>query len=89
MVGIQGSFSPVIRKLKQVIESGRIGNLISSDVNASVGNGGRTESKNVRYFLDRSVGGNLISIHFGHSLEFITYGIDSPGSISRQGVLTC
>lgn len=72
MVGIQGSFSPVVRKLKQVIESGKIGNIVSSDVCASVGNGGRTESKNVRYFLDRKVGGNLLSIHFGHSLEFIT-----------------
>ncbi|KAH8590160.1 putative oxidoreductase [Bisporella sp. PMI_857] len=73
IVGLQGSFSPEIRKLKEVIESGRIGRVVSSSWEASFGNGGRTESKNVRYFLEREVGGNVISIGVGHSLEFINY----------------
>jgi predicted dehydrogenase len=75
IVGLQGSFSPEIRKLKEVIESGRIGRVVSSSWEASFGNGGRTESKNVRYFLEREVGGNVISIGVGHSLEFINYGM--------------
>jgi len=72
MVGIQGSFSPVIRKMKELVEGGRIGKVLSSSVLASTGNGGLTEVKNVRYFLDRQVGGDILSIHFGHSIEFIT-----------------
>lgn len=75
MVGIQGSFSPVIRKMKEMVEEGKIGKVLSSTVLASLGNGDTSERKNVRYFLDREVGGNVVSVHFGHSLEFIASGI--------------
>lgn len=75
IVGLQGSFSPQVRKMKEVVESGRVGNVISSSWQAALGNGGATESKNVRYFLDRDVGGNVITIGVGHSLEFLHYGI--------------
>ncbi|PVH78020.1 hypothetical protein DL98DRAFT_258861 [Cadophora sp. DSE1049] len=34
-------------------------------------NSGPTESKNVRYFLDREVGGNTLSIHFWHAMECV------------------
>ena len=77
IVGLQGSFSPVIRKLKEIVEKGDdrgIGKVLSSTIVASVGNGDLTERKNVRYFLDRKVGGNVVSIHFGHSVEWITSG---------------
>jgi predicted dehydrogenase len=74
VVGIQGSFSPEIRKLKEIIDSGRIGRVISSSWQAPFGNGGPTERKNVRYFVDRDVGGNVITIGVGHSLEFLASG---------------
>jgi hypothetical protein len=63
--------------MKEIVEGGRIGKVLSSSVFASTGNAGPTEVKNVRYFLDREVGGNILSIHFGHSLEFITSGMYS------------
>jgi hypothetical protein len=78
IVGIQGSFSPEIRKLKAVIETGRIGKVVSSSWKAAFGNGGATERKNVRYFVDREVGGNVVTIGVGHSLEFLTYGNSHP-----------
>ncbi|KAE8353795.1 hypothetical protein BDV28DRAFT_147733 [Aspergillus coremiiformis] len=71
IVGIQGSFSPIIRKMRSVIESGQIGRILSSTVTGSFGNNVDAESKNVRYFLDREIGGNPMTIHVGHSLEFI------------------
>jgi len=78
IVGIQGSFSPIIRKMKEIVEKGDdeggIGKVLSSTIVASVGNGDVWERKNVRYFLDREVGGNIISIHLGHSFEFIASG---------------
>ena len=74
MVGIQGSFPSIIRKMKELVESGRIGKMLSSTILAHMGNGGETEVKNVRYFLDRDVGGNLVTIRFGHAIEFITCG---------------
>jgi predicted dehydrogenase len=81
IVGIQGSFSLVIRKMKELVEGGRIGKVLSSSVLANTGNGGPTEVKNVRYFLDREVGGNIVTIHFGHSIEFITSGISPFPSV--------
>jgi predicted dehydrogenase len=95
IVGIQGSFSPVIRKMKSIVESGGIGKVLSSTILASVGNGDVNERKNVRYFLEREVGGNIVSIHLGHSLEFIAAGsfpspfsrhFINPFSISSRGV---
>jgi predicted dehydrogenase len=74
MVGIQGSFPSIIRKMKELVDSGRIGKLLSSSVFASMSNGGETEVKNVRYFLDRDIGGNVVTIRFGHAIEFITCG---------------
>jgi predicted dehydrogenase len=78
IVGIQGSFSPVVRKMKEIVErgdeEGGIGKVLSSTIVASVGNGDVWERKNVRYFLEREVGGNIISVHFGHTLEFVASG---------------
>lgn len=73
-VGLQSAFSPVIRKVKQIVDSGRIERLISSSVVGSLGHGGAFGSKTTRFFLERERGGNLISIHGGHALEYITAG---------------
>jgi len=74
IVGLQGSFGPEVGKLKQVIESGRIGEVVSSSWMANLGNAGGRERKAVRYFIDRKVGGNVMSIGVGHSMEFLSYG---------------
>ena len=74
MVGIQGAFPSIIRKMKELVESGTIGKLLSSTIFASMSNGGATEVKNVRYFLDREIGGNVLTIRFGHSIEYICCG---------------
>ncbi|KAM0123811.1 hypothetical protein ACHAP3_010839 [Botrytis cinerea] len=71
IVGLQASFSPVIRKIKQIIDSGTIGRLLSSSVVGSLGHGGATEPKPTSFFLDRETGGNLMSIHGAHALEYI------------------
>ncbi|KAE8153094.1 hypothetical protein BDV25DRAFT_42159 [Aspergillus avenaceus] len=72
IVGLQASFSPVIRKVRSIIESGQIGRVLSSTSLGSFGNSVDAESVKVRYFLDRPVGGSPMSIHIGHSLETIT-----------------
>lgn len=74
IVGLQGSFAPVMRKLKNVLDSGRIGKVVSSSLNVSLGNAGGKEREGTRYFVDRKIGGNVISIAIGHVMEFVTYG---------------
>ncbi|KAJ5454927.1 hypothetical protein N7530_012696 [Penicillium desertorum] len=72
IAGLQGSFAPVIRKMKTLVQQGAIGNIISSTFDGALGNGGATENKSVRYFLERVVGGNAMSIHCGHCIESVT-----------------
>jgi predicted dehydrogenase len=74
ILGLQASFEPIVRKMKEYVASGKVGKVLSSSILASLVNGGVTERKAVRYFLDREIGGNVISIHVGHSLEFIIAG---------------
>jgi predicted dehydrogenase len=38
LVGIQGSFSPVIRKMKQILERRGIGKVLCSSIAAGIGN---------------------------------------------------
>lgn len=52
---------------------------------ASLGNGDVGERKNVGYFLDRGVGRDVASVHFGHSLEFITRGIPVSSLLTKFG----
>jgi predicted dehydrogenase len=74
IVGLQGSFTPAIQKLQSLVDKGAIGKILGSTVVGALGNADATESKNVRYFLQREVGGNVMSIHSGHCLEFVTAG---------------
>jgi predicted dehydrogenase len=71
ILGLQGRRSPVVRKVKSLIDGGRIGKVLSSSVIAASGNGGGEESTAVSYFTDRWVGGNMFTIHFGHCRFFL------------------
>lgn len=83
VVGIQGAFGLTVRKMKEVIDSGRIGKVVSSSWTTNSGNGGATEIKNFRSFVDREIGANLFTIGVGHSLEFLAYGNDLFALIKR------
>jgi predicted dehydrogenase len=65
-VGLQARQSPIVRKIKSLIDSGRIGKVLSSSFIGAAGNGGGEESVGVRYFTDRKIGGNTFTIAFGH-----------------------
>lgn len=88
IVGIQASFDPVLRMMRKCVDEGKLGKLLSSTIFASQGNGGETEVKNVRYFLDREVGGNLVSIRFGHAIETVTTGKITSLSALETPLLT-
>lgn len=73
VVGLQGSFAPVVKTIKTMIERGDIGKVESSTMMAKA-SGGPTVSRHIDYFIDKKIGGNPFTIGFGHSLEFITEG---------------
>jgi predicted dehydrogenase len=54
-------------KLKELIASGRIGKVLSSEVHASGGSRHReTMTSALRYFTDKKIGGNIFTIGLGH-----------------------
>jgi predicted dehydrogenase len=67
ITGLQGRFNPVVQTLRKLISDGRIGRPLSSTFIGSAGNGGATESYAIEYFVDRKVGGNILTIASGHS----------------------
>ncbi|KAI0531986.1 oxidoreductase family protein [Xylaria digitata] len=72
IIGLQGRVSPVALKLKEILKSGRIGRVLSSDVRA-FGNLGRRDSvaESVSYFTKRSVGGNHVTIAYAHTIDYV------------------
>ena len=68
MISLQGRVSPVSLKVKALLAENTIGKVLSSSVVASDGTTNPTTiSEGLKYFLDRRVGGNLLTIRFGHS----------------------
>lgn len=67
IVGIQGRAAPVNVKLREILESGRIGKVLSSEL---FGFGGTNDRvlipETLSYFGERAVGGNLYTINYGH-----------------------
>jgi hypothetical protein len=75
-VGLQGRQSPIVKKVKELIDSGRIGSVLSSNFFGAATNDGGEEGKTVSYFTDRRVGGNMFSIAFGHSKDYPSSSIE-------------
>ncbi|KAI0393434.1 oxidoreductase family protein [Xylariaceae sp. FL0594] len=78
IIGLQGRVSPVALKLKEVLRSGRIGKVLSSDVRAfrNLGAGASVADslavpESLAYFTDRKVGGNHITIAFAHTIDYV------------------
>ncbi|PLB53548.1 putative oxidoreductase [Aspergillus steynii IBT 23096] len=88
IVGLQSSLSPILRKVRDVVKSGAIGRVVSSWYLGSCGNDLDKESHNVRYFLDREVGGSLMSIHVGHGIESVTTVLGEFNSFNSSIAIT-
>jgi predicted dehydrogenase len=73
VVGLQARFAPSVAKLKELLAEGRIGRVLSSTWVGYGGNGGPTEPESIRYMVDKSIGGNLVTIHFGHAVDFVNF----------------
>ncbi|KAI0097326.1 NAD(P)-binding protein [Nemania sp. FL0031] len=86
VIGLQGRVSPIALKLKEVLKSGCIGRVLSSDVR-TFANLGRRDSvaESVSYFTERSIGGNHITIAYAHTIDYVHYVLgDFNGFQSRM-----
>ena len=67
VVGLQARVAPVVLKVGSLLQSGVVGNVVSSDVTAAtLYGGGESISEGLAYFLDKKVGGSPVTISFGH-----------------------
>ncbi|KAL8377440.1 hypothetical protein RB595_008223 [Gaeumannomyces hyphopodioides] len=70
MVGIQGRVAPPVLKVRELLRQGRIGKVLSSEVMAHGGLNSRdTVPANLKYFTDKTIGGNIYTIGFGHLFD--------------------
>ncbi|KID78855.1 Galactose/lactose metabolism regulatory protein GAL80 [Metarhizium brunneum] len=72
LVGLQGRWAAPVLKLRELLDAGAIGKVLSVDVRAYGGTKDReTLPVGLKYFADRGVGGNPITIGFGHVFDFV------------------
>ena len=73
IVGLQGELSPMILKVRSLIEQdNKIGKILSSSVVAAGGTKTRDEvMEGLKYFTQKVVGGNIVTIGFGHMIDFV------------------
>ncbi|KAL9051868.1 MAG: hypothetical protein Q9162_005759 [Coniocarpon cinnabarinum] len=71
-VGLHGRWAPPVVKIKEILESGEYGKLLSVETRAYGGAIDRASvSSGLAYFADRKVGGNPVTIGFSHFIDFI------------------
>ena len=72
MIALQGRVSPVILKVKSLLSENSIGNVLSSSVAAFGGTIDRSSvGAGLKYFMQRGVGGNVVTIGFAHSKSYL------------------
>ncbi len=69
IIGLQGELSPMILKIRSLIErENKIGNVLSSSIVAAGGTRTRDSIiEGLKYFTRKVVGGNIVTIGFGIS----------------------
>lgn len=68
-VGLQGHASPAIRYIRDLVASGRIGDVISATFVASAGAWGATVEPRLLYGLDSKNGVSMLTVQFGHAID--------------------
>jgi predicted dehydrogenase len=71
VVGLQGNFNPIVKKVKALIDDGEIGKVVSSTINITTTSSGPAIISPIGYFTERKIGGNPVTINFGHALESV------------------
>ena len=73
VIGLQGQLSPIVLKVKSlIVQENKIGRVLSSSIFAAGGIRTRDSMiEGLKYFTRRFVGGNMVTIGFGHMIDFV------------------
>jgi len=73
MVGLQARQSTAVKKMKEIVSSGKLGKILSIHMYASGNAWGAVTNEDHAYLADIENGANMISIPGGHSLDALCY----------------
>lgn len=82
IVGLQGRVVPTCQVVRSLVQSGRIGRMLSVTITAIGYNFGEADLHSLSYLSDINFGGNMVTIHFSHALDTITTAIGQLASYS-------
>ena len=78
-VGCQGRFDSTFRTVQKLLDDGKIGKVLSTTVVGPAMNGGPVvEPPSSEYLSQIEVGGNVVTIPFGHFVDSFTRGTVRP-----------
>lgn len=90
-VGLQGRNSPVLRKVRELIDSGKIGKVLSTSIISLVprawGCWGPRIDERSRYTMDPASGATMLDIVLGHQLDMFTQLLGGFTSISATSAV--
>jgi predicted dehydrogenase len=66
LIGLQAGMSPTMKKLKEIVDSGKIGKVLSSTFHGTTTLSGGKEWEGFEYMNERSNGANMLSIYAMH-----------------------
>lgn len=75
IVGLQARGSPSIQKVRELVLGGAIGDLLSTTATLEIGFLDGTEPPGCDYITRKEVGGNILTILFGHMADPIFYAL--------------
>ncbi|KAF7975910.1 hypothetical protein HWV62_8343 [Athelia sp. TMB] len=94
VVGLQGRQAGVVKKTKEILESGKIGRILSSSITMKIaqapgelGFWGPTVNQRNIYTLDRDGGATMLDIAIGHQLDVVTHLLGPITSVSATTAL--
>lgn len=87
-VGLQRRWNPIVSKARQLVQDGKLGKLLNVEARQF----GATNDRDVlpsslRYFLQREVGGNVITIGVGHGLLELCVRSKQALTVSQRSTL--
>lgn len=72
VAGLQGRVCPPVLRLKELVSSGRVGRVLSSEARVFANILPRDAlPEGLAYFADRGVGGSPLTITYGHVIDFV------------------
>jgi predicted dehydrogenase len=75
IVGLQGRQAPIVKKLKELVNGGRIGRVLHSTYSSQSMLSANSVTQGHEMLGQKEIGANLLTILFGHQIDYVQQGI--------------